>query len=394
MMGAVLLITGSCIGAGMLALPITTGISGFFPALCTFLLAWAFMLINAFLMLEISSSFSTQVNIISMAGRELGQMGRSLSWTLYLFLFYALSVAYISGSGSLSASMAQGFLVFSIPDWMGSLFFAILFGIVVFFGTRQVDLWNRALMLGKILAFLGLVFLSLKHIDLTLLTRTAPESAIFSLPILIIAFGFHNMIPSITHYLHGDIKEVKRAIIWGSLLALGIYLIWEVIVLGIVPLSGPSGISESLKEGKEASQALAGILGSSWIAGFAQVFAFFAILTSFLAQTLALVHFLSDGLKIKGSASKEPLSLCLAALIPPLIVSLMYPQIFFKALNFAGGICANVLFGLLPAVIVWIGRKRKIQSSYYVKGGTPLLLGIVAFSLIILSMQLRRMMGF
>jgi tyrosine-specific transport protein len=34
--GGVLLIAGSCIGAGMLGLPIITGIAGFFPSLLMF----------------------------------------------------------------------------------------------------------------------------------------------------------------------------------------------------------------------------------------------------------------------------------------------------------------------------------------------------------------------
>lgn len=35
-LGGMLLIAGSCIGAGMLGLPIVTGLSGFFPSLAMF----------------------------------------------------------------------------------------------------------------------------------------------------------------------------------------------------------------------------------------------------------------------------------------------------------------------------------------------------------------------
>jgi len=393
MIGAVLLITGSCVGAGMLALPIMTGLAGFFPSLAMFFIAWAFMLVSALLMIEINGWFKHQVNIVSMAGHSLGQLGRSLSWVLYLFLFYALSIAYISGSGNLTSTMLAGSVNIHVPEWTGGLFFVILFGLVVYMGTRQVDLWNRVLMIGKIAAFAGLIFLGTSHVKPNLLAHAQPQYAIFSLPVLIISFGFHNMIPSITKYFHGDMKRVKQAVIWGSLLALAIYLIWEILVLGIVPLEGPNGIVESLKMDREAAQSMAAVLGLSWVSSFAQALAFFAILTSFLAQSLGLVHFLADGLEKKYSGKREPLELCALALLPPLVLELIYPQLFFKALNFAGGLCANVLFGLLPAIIVWIGRNKAESRKYRVFGGKPLLVAMMLVSFCILLMQIGTMMG-
>ena len=397
--GAMLLITGSCVGAGMLALPIVTGLSGFFPSVVMFLLAWGFMTLCALLLIEVNGWFKHRVNIISMAGHSLGQLGRSLSWMLYLFLFYALSVAYISGSGSLVSTFFTTFFSTSFPDWAASFFFVLLFGTVVYLGTRQVDWWNRALMAAKIAAFVGLVYLGMRYVKSDLLSRTEPKYAIFSLPVLIIAFGFHNMIPSIMTYLNNDVRRVKQAIWGGSIFALVIYLIWEILVLGIVPLEGKSGIIESLKSGQEASQSLSGILGISAVSTFAQALAFFAILTSFLAQSLGLVHFLADGLRVKTEGKRESLGLCALALIPPLILALIYPQLFFKALNFAGGICANILFGFLPAVIVWMGRKQHVAAEgqgpfYQVAGGKPLLVGIIIVSLFILFLQIANMFNY
>lgn len=397
--GAMLLITGSCVGAGMLALPIMTGLAGFIPSLFMFLIAWAFMTLCALLLIEVNGWFKHRVNIISMAGHSLGQLGRSISWLLYLFLFYALSVAYISGSGSLVSTFFSNTFSVQFPIWAASLFFVILFGTIVYLGTRQVDWWNRALMALKIAAFLGLIYLGFRHIEPNLLLYSKPEYAIFSLPVLIIAFGFHNMIPSIMTYLNNDVRRVKQAILGGSIFALIIYLIWEILVLGIVPIEGKWGIVESLKSDMEASQSLSGVLGISWVSSFAQALAFFAILTSFLAQSLGLVHFLADGLRMKIEGKREPVVLCGLALIPPLIMALIYPQLFFKALNFAGGICANILFGFLPAVIVWMGRKQHVpapdQPAFYrVTGGTPLLVTIIIISLFILFLQLSTMFHF
>ncbi len=387
--GGMLLIAGSCIGAGMLALPILTGLAGFFPSLAMFLCAWVFMTLTALLLVEVNGWFKDQVHFITMVDHTLGRIGRGLSWILYLFLFYALLVAYIAGSGGLF------FTFFHLPAWSGALFFVLLFGWVVYMGTRTVDLWNRVLMVGKIAAFLGLVFLGVKYMNPTMLLRTDLSYAFFSLPILIISFGFHNMIPSLTAYMKGDLKRVRLAIWGGSIFTLCVYLIWEIIALGILPMDGEMGLVRSLKQDREASQAIAGILGSSWVSTSAQALAFFAILTSFLSQALSLVHFLADGLKVSSRKSdREHVGLCALALLPPLALALYNPQLFFKALNFAGGICAVILFGILPVCMIWLGRYRKqVSSNYQVPGGRPLLCAIFCFALFILFFQLSTMCG-
>ncbi len=392
-LGGTLLIGGSCIGAGMLALPIITGLAGFVPAMVMFFCAWGFMTITALLMIEANAWFKDKVNIISMVGHSLGKWGRLISWTLYLFLFYALLVAYISGSGNLASTFLNWSFSWNIPIWIASLFFVLLFGWLIFLGTRPVDLWNRVLMVGKIATYLGMVFLGAAYVSPKLLSHFEPAYAVASLPVLVIAFGFHNMIPTLFSYMGGDVKRVRLTILSGGLFALGIYIIWEIIVLGIVPLEGSSGIRESLKGDKEAAQAVAGILGSSWVSMFAQGLAFFAILTSFLAQSLALVHFLSDGFKIK-SQNRENIKMCALALLPPLILSVIYPQLFFTALNFAGGVCAVVLFGVIPVCMVWKGRYTKqLSSPYQVFGGKSLLVIIFLFAVFVLGFQLSSMLG-
>ena len=103
--GGALLIAGSCIGAGMLGLPILTGISGFCPSIIAFLIAFCFMVATGFLMCEVAGHFSKRSNILSMNAHLLGRFGKYSSWLLYVFLFYALQVAYIIGSGDLFFSL-------------------------------------------------------------------------------------------------------------------------------------------------------------------------------------------------------------------------------------------------------------------------------------------------
>jgi tyrosine-specific transport protein len=199
------------------------------------------------------------------------------------------------------------------------------------------------------------------------------------------------MIPSLSDYLKNDVKRVKKAIMLGGLFALGIYLVWQIIVLGILPYEGANGIAAAYKEGEEASQALIGYLKANWVSYFATFLGFFAILTSFLAQSLSLNHFLADGLKANWRKHEEAW-LVVITLLPPLLLAVLYPNIFIHALNFAGGICATILFGIMPVLMVWKGRyQKKIDTKYQVLGGKPLLVLLFLVSLFIIFFQLSNM---
>jgi len=389
--GGMLLLAGSCIGAGMLGLPILTGLSGFYPSLVVFFGIWAFMTLTGLLLVEVNSGYQRRVNFITMVDKTLGKKGRIACWLLYLFLFYSILLAYIAGIGSLVSTIFEQYFRMNVPDWGGSLFFVLLFGWIIYMGTRPVDMWNRVFMIGKIGAFLGLVVIGVTQIQSELLNRSVPEYTLYALPILVISFGFHNMIPSLTHYLNNSVKRVRASIILGGIFALVIYLVWQIIVLGIIPFGGPSGILESYNTGDEATQALIGILHTNWVSYFATLLGFFAILTSFLAQSLSLSHFLGDGLKINNKKHEE-LWLVVLTLVPPLILAFAYPGAFLKALNFAGGICAVILFGIMPVMMVWKGRYReKIETPYRVFGGKALLIALFSVAVFIALFQLSNM---
>jgi len=391
LIGGMLLVAGSCIGAGMLALPILTGLAGFIPSLSMMLLAWAFMTFTGLLLVEGTGWFLGEIHLLSMTQESLGSIGRTTAWLAYVFLFYSLLVAYVAASGSIFSAIIATLFNLHLPGWAASLFFTFIFGWIIYLGTRPVDLLNRLLMVGLIIAYLGMIGLGIFRIQPELLLQWSPEHLFTSIPVLVISFGFQNLIPSLAGYMKGDLKRVRLTIIGGSLITLVVYLIWSLLVLGVVPYSS---ILESYQKGEEATIALRTALGSSAIGAFAQGFAFFAIVTSFLAQGLTLTHFLTDGFKLV-STRHTTRWMILLALVPPLILALSYPQIFFKALNFAGGICAMVLFGILPTLMVWIGRYYKnLISSYRVRGGKIAIALAFCFSLFVIICELVRIFSF
>jgi tyrosine-specific transport protein len=387
--GATLLITGSCVGAGMLGLPIVSGLSGFFPSFLGFVFAWAFMLIAALLFLEVNLRFGHHISFISMAEKTLGTFGKIVSWVFFLALFYALCVAYISGTSTLLVSFFKRQFDLEISNFLMNVLFTFVFGFVLFLGTIAVISFNRYLMVGLVVFYLLLVFFSFPHIEPKLLLYVNLNQVLFAIPVMIIAFGYHNMIPSLVGYFEGNRKKMIATLVTGSILAFVIYFIWQLVVLGIVPTSG---IAKSLQQGEEGAQAIIQFTKEPAIITFSWGLAFFALVTSFLGQGLSLVDFFADGLKIKNNSHLLRLFLVALAVVPPLVFSIVFPHLFLKALGFGGGICATVLFGMLPAIMCLKSRKKKTKE-YQVFGGVGLLLMMILCSFIIIIIELIQELG-
>lgn len=381
--GGILLITGSCVGAGMLALPVITGLGGFIPSSLLFLGAWAFMTTTAFLLLEVNLTVGYHLSLISIAEKTLGRFGKLLCWSLFLFLFYSINVAYISASGGILQGVCQDLFHVTLPSSLGSLVFTVFFGGVIYFGTRLVDYVNRLLMAGLVVTYVLLVTLGLNYVQPHFLLSRNFMAALGALPVMVISFGFHNMIPSLAEYFKGDRRRLRLTVLVGSLIPLLIYLLWEAVMLGIIPIEGRSGLNVALDKGEAATTALRVVVGNSWVGSCAEGFALFAIVTSFLAQSLSLVDFLADGFKCAKVGLKR-VGLILMTLVPPFLFSFFKPGLFIGALTLAGGFSAVILFGVLPVIMVTVLRKKIALWQTLV----------LAFALGVFGLELASLLGF
>lgn len=374
--GGALLVGGTALGAGMLALPVTTGPGGFLPSVLIFALCYLFSIATGLLFLEICLWMPQDANIISMASHLLGKTGKVFAWLLYLFLFYTLTIAYVSGGGEFVVQITNN----KIPLWLGSTIFAGVFGTVVYLGTKAVDRINFILMIGLIASFVVFMLISFSHVKLERLSHMDFSKAILALPIMFTSFSYQGIIPSLNTYLNRDPKKVRTAIIAGTSIPFLAYIVWQILILGIVPLGGDHGLIQTKAQGLSAVYPLKYVLESKSVPFIGQFFAFFALTTSFLGVTLGLTDFLADGLQVK----KTPLNkLFLSAIIyiPPIIVASTIAGIFIRALRMAGGIGCVLLLGFYPALMVWIGRYKKDypRVSKQLSGGKGVLLILFAF---------------
>jgi tyrosine-specific transport protein len=345
--GGSLIVAGTSIGAGMLALPVVTGPAGFVPSIAVLVACWAFMTITGLLFAELSLWLKSDANILSMAKRTLGKPGLIATWVLYLFLFYSLTIAYMVGGGNLLVELFGD----STSVIVRILIFAFVTVAAIAMGKKVIDPVNRLLMIGLFIAYAGFVIIGLPVVDSTLLQTSNWQLASLALPVTFTSFGFQGTVPTLASWMHYDKTRLRRAIVIGTTLTLLMYILWQWLFLGIVPSEGPNGLLDTLNQGKDAVYPLQYFTNSALIWGLGRAFAFFALTTSFLGVGIGLVDFLADGLKLDKNTQK-PLLLALAFGLP-LGFALCFPHVFLQALGFAGGFGCASLLGILPILMVW-----------------------------------------
>lgn len=382
--GGTLLIAGTAVGVGMLALPVATGPGGFVPSAVIYLICWAFMLCTGLLLVEANLWMPKDTSFISMAEKILGPAGRILFWVVYLFLFVTVMIAHAAGGGAVLSDI----LGWSLPGWASAIIYTAVLAPVVYLGAHSVDRLNMVLITGVIVCYFAFIGVSYNHVDLSLLSYANWGKATLALPILFTAFTYQVIIPTLMTYMERNVKKVRLAVILGSSIPLIIYLIWEFLILGIIPPDGPNGLIEAAKMGQNAVGPLKQFVSSPYIFAIGKYFAFFALTTSYIPLALSFFDFLADGFKWKKDGLHR-LFLTVIVFGIPLAIALIYPHVFLIALGYAGGISCALLFGLMPPLIVWVGRyiKRYPASTRQLPGGKPLLAILMTFAFLILVGQ-------
>jgi tyrosine-specific transport protein len=389
-LGSILLIAGTSIGAGMLALPVTTATYGFTPSILLFIACWLCMMITGLLVLEVNLWLKPGANIVSMATQTLGSGGKITAWVTYLMLFYSLMAAYVSGMGDLVQKTFNTHFHFQLSTGTGSFLLIILVGSAVYAGMRSVDYLNRIFLAGKLITFVVVIFAIVPFVHMQQLVHVDFMHAWLALPIIITSFGFQNTLPGLRMYLRDDVKKLRWAIFIGSSVPLLVYFIWEFVIIGVVPIEGNEGLLQVLSTGQPATglaSSLTHIVRNGWISNLFKIFTLCAIITSFIGVSFSLFDFLIDSFKIKRDKKGRIFALLLTFL-PPLIFAFAYPDGFIMALSYAG-IFVAVLLGILPVMMVWSGRYyKKIATGYRANINHFVLLLIIIFSCFIMYSQI------
>lgn len=386
--GGILLIVGTSIGGGMLALPVSTAAVGFTNSLLFLFLCWLIMTGGALLILEVNVRLPVGSNMVSMAKTTLGLPGQIIAWITYLFLLYTLLAAYISGGGDVfNGLLARAHI--EVPSWSTSLLFTLLFSFIVYCGIRTVDYVNRGLMFGKLGVYLLLLLIITPHANFLTLKGGSLSAITGCLMILIASFSFASIVPSLRDYFNDDITTLRRVILLGSFIPLLCYTAWDAVIMSVVNHDGLLQLMNNEHATSGLTNALSVAVNNPWITGFFGFFTSICMITAFLGVSIGLFDFLADGLNMKKSGLQGH-TLLVLTFIPPLAIVFIEPGIYLHALTYAG-VCCVVLLLLLPVIMTWKVRQSASSSKFtqLVPGGKFSLLLLLTIALVLLAVSLQ-----
>lgn len=369
-LGAACLVAGTTIGAGMLALPLTVSALG---------LVWGMAaMVGIWFVMYLAGLYGLELNLRAGKGMTLGGLGQFFSGPIsrilgdasLVVLTYALMAAYLFGGASVLETFLGQYNLQPICSCISPLGIVIITMVLILMGNLHwVDHHNRLLFLCMLVAITALIFGLGRHlISLDSIPRE-PEGQLFSvwqiaIPVIFTSFGYHIIQNTMVIYCDYNSVILKKAFFWGSLMPLVAYVSWVVVALLILYARDPDFYHILLTQKAELGQliqALSRVSGCLWLQPVSWVMGLLAILTSAIGVGLAIISFWEQHLP--SQITRRPLVLMLV-LGPPLFVGLLVPDVFIRALGFAGLILTMIAI-FLPIYLLSVSDKEHSGKNFY-----------------------------
>ncbi|MBD2247082.1 aromatic amino acid transport family protein [Nostoc sp. FACHB-888] len=368
-LGSTALIVGTTIGAGILALPAVTLPSGIVPSTSGLIAVWLYALVSGLLVAEVTLNTMriegrANIGFLGVVEKILGKVGGRLTGGVYLFMHYALLVAYITEGGDiLESATAKIWSVQILPSWVGTIAFTLLFGGIMYLGREKfIEKLNSAFVGIVIVSFLGLLLLAGGHIQSTQLLFQNWSALGSAISVMSVALFFQNVVPLVVTQLEGDAHKIRQSIFIGSVIPLIMFLAWNTVILGSISPDMLHGTSNG-KIIFDPLQVLRAGGAGEWLGVLVSIFSEFAIATSFIGFVYGLLDLLKDIFLIAQRKLSSRLPLYSLAIFPPMTLGTLNPSIFFTALDYTGTFSISVLGGIIPVLMSWKQRQEQDNSD-------------------------------
>jgi len=276
---------------------------------------------------------------------------------------------------------------------VGQLVFFGILAFCVWASARLVDRFTSILIGGMVLTFIWATGGLIADAKLPVLFDTqAPAGTSYwiyaatALPVCLASFGFHGNVSSLLKYFKGDAPRVAKSLWAGTLVALVIYVLWQIAIQGNLPRNEFAPVIAAEGQVSVLIETLSKFAQTGSMDKVLTLFSYMAIATSFLGVTLGLFDYIADIFKWNDSVSGRTKTAALTFL-PPLISCLLFPTGFVTAIGYVG-LAATIWTGIIPAMLLYRSRKKfGAGKNYKVYGGFGLMVWVFLFGVVNIAAQ-------
>ena len=383
--GGAMIIAGTVIGAGMLANPTATSGVWFTGSLIVLLYTWFSMLSSGLMILEVNTHYPHGASFDTMVKDLLGPTWNAINGIAVAFVLYLLTYAYIFVGGDLTAKGLGSAVGSDVSLTVGQLVFFGILAFCVWASARLVDRFTSVLIGGMVLAFIWATGGLIADAKLPVLFDTqAPAGTSYwiyisaALPVCLASFGFHGNVSSLLKYFKGDAPKVAKSLWAGTLIALVIYVLWQIAIQGNLPRNEFAPVIAADGQVSVLIETLSKFVQTGSMAAILSFFSYMAIATSFLGVTLGLFDYIADIFKWDdGFAGRTKTAA--VTFLPPLVSCLLFPTGFVTAIGYVG-LVATVWTCSLPSLLLLRSRQKFGKGkNYTVYGGAWLIYWVNLF---------------
>ncbi|MCY9802399.1 aromatic amino acid transport family protein [Vibrio scophthalmi] len=376
--GSSLILSGTALGAGMLAIPMVLAQFGFFVSAALMIVIFLGTTYSALLLAEACTKTQESTGMSSIAYFTLGRNGKHFINILFYLLLACLLIAYIIGIGDLLHSMLLE-IGFNVSPVVGYTLFSLVMGLVVVAGKSYIDKLNRGLFILMIVMLFVVIFSLMNNIQWEYLSQeshfTTSDVVQYS-AVIFTSFASMVVIPSLVSYNHdASEKQIRNMVLLGSVIPLVCYLIWLFAVIGNLGV-------EAVSQFENISQLIAAFGGEAkLLKGVVAIFSALALITSYLGVSMALYDQNKDAI-----TSNTPAAYGLTFVFP-LVLATLFSNQFVSMLDYAGMVLVFLAIWGPLAMVVKVRQPNfahaKFEQTYTAGGGQPALAATFIFGALI-----------
>lgn len=376
--GSSLILSGTALGAGMLAIPMVLAQFGFMISSVLMLLIFIGTTYSALLLAEACTKTKDNSGMSSVAYLTLGSKGKHFINALFYLLLVCMLIAYILGVGDIIHKLLLDVGI-DISASVAYTVFSLLMGVIVVAGKSYIDKLNRGLFIMMVVMLFIVIASLFSNIRLDYLTQaskyTANDVVQYS-AVIFTSFASMVVIPSLVIYnREATQKQIRNMILLGSVIPLICYLTWLFAIIGNL---GTDAISQF----HNISELISAFSGqSAWLKVVIALFSALALVTSFLGVSMALYDQNKDAV-----TNNKALAYALTFILPLALAELFASQ-FVSMLDYAGMILVFLAIWGPLAMVVKVRRPDfphlQTEGSYTAAGGDTALMATFGFGALI-----------
>lgn len=364
---SIFLVAGTCIGGGMLALPMVLAKLGIATSMIIMIFTW--------LLTYYSSLISVELNLNSDKGISLGLMGRKFSGKKaeilgeisVKLLCYALLSAFICGASSIIQRLIEECTHYQCSIISVETYLSLVTIVVLLFPIKVISKLNNMAFSCFLTIFAVLIAATLGSVDFSQIpwfTNIEVKDAANVITVVFTSFGYQVIFHTLRDYCGRDAKILRKAFFLGSLIPTIVYMIWTGSALSVIYKTNHDFFNMITNNQVDVGGLVGELAKVSGLPGFQSltwIMAIFAIVTSILGVGIGLAESLNLSLdnSIPNGNIRRFVSAA-ATVLPAYVVAAVMPNAFTKILGFAGAILVVIAI-FLPAYLI---KKAKIEKLY------------------------------